>query len=622
MYKKYLRTKSEYDYSKYKDSRNNCSKTINKAKRKYERNIAANSKQNPKQFWKFVQSKTKLVSGISPLTDKEGKTAVTDKDKANILNSFFSSVFTKEDLNNIPKSEEEGRSKGIALTDIQVTPAAVNKKLKDLNPNKAQGPDKIPPRVLKELADVLDTPLCILFNKSLESGVIPDDWKKAEVIAIFKKGTRSDPGNYRPVSLTCVLCKLLESFVRDAIVKQMNEYGLYSDDQHGFRTKRSCVTQLLEVMEILTDCIEEGNPIDIIYLDFKKAFDSVPHQRLLIKLKSYGILGNVYNWVESFLTGRTQRVRVGRDMSNCTDVLSGIPQGSILGPVLFTIFINDISENLESFCKIFADDTKVFNISSKKDIVQKDIDILQKWTTKWDLHFNSNKCNVLHAGTKNECNSYVLNGVDKINVCTEEKDLGVIFDNKLSFEAHIQSTIKKANSVLGIIKRAFSHLDKFSFVKLYKAMVRPILEYGNVIWAPHLKRLSEEIERVQRRATKILPDLRKCPYEERMKLLKLPSLKYRRFRADMIQAFKIINQIDNLNPNNFYSFNTNNTRNNDTKLTIKYCSTNAKKFSFSYRTAKHWNKLTPQTRRANNLDHFKMLLDNDLSKLVKEYYFD
>jgi len=170
-------------------------------------------------------------------------------------------------------------------------------------------------------------------------------------VAIFKKGNRSDPGNYRPVSLTCVLCKMLESFVRDAIVNHMNDYDLYFEGQHGFRKRRSCVTQLLEVMEILTDCLEAGNPIDIVYLDFKKAFDSVPHQRLLVKLNLYGIEGNVYKWIESFRTGRTQRVRVGRERSNCTEVLSGIPQGSILGPILFTIFINDISKDVQSFCK-------------------------------------------------------------------------------------------------------------------------------------------------------------------------------------------------------------------------------------------------------------------------------
>ena len=343
---------------------------------------------------------------------------------------------------------------------------------------------------------------------------------------------------------------------------------------------------------------------------------------MLEKLKSYGIVGNVHKWVKSFLSGRTQRVRVGRDFSNGAEVLSGIPQGSILGPILFTIFINDITDDVNSFCKIFADDTKVFNVSVNKDVLQTDLDCLQEWTEKWDLHFNSSKCNVLHAGTNNPCNSYVLNQVNEINRCTEEKDLGVVFDSKLSFDAHIQSIVKKANCVLGIIKRAFSHLDKTSFIKLYKSLVRPILEYGNVIWSPQIKRQSQEIEKVQRRATRIVRGMKDCSYDERMKILKIPSLKYRRFRGDMIQTFKILNDLDDLDTNDFYDLSTNNTRNNDIKLTIKFCHTNTKKLSFSQRTAKYWNSLTPQTRRAKDLNHFKILLDEEKNKLVNNYDFD
>ena len=187
-----------------------------------------------------------------------------------------------------------------------VTSTAVKEKLQALNPCKAQGPDQIPPRVLKELSEELSVPLCTLFNMSLESGEIPDDWKTAVVTALFKKGTRSDPSNYRPVSLTCVACKILESLVRDVLVNFMISNDLYSPCQHGFRKHRSCITQLLEVMEDLTQLIEEKEPVDIIYLDFKKAFDSVPHYRLLSKLEAYGIKGNIVKWIKDFLIGRPE----------------------------------------------------------------------------------------------------------------------------------------------------------------------------------------------------------------------------------------------------------------------------------------------------------------------------
>lgn len=626
LYKRFLRSDLSYDYRRYIQSRNECNRVIKQAKREYEKKLAKGCKANAKLFWKYVQSKTKSFSGISPLTKGDGSTAETDEGKAEVLNSFFSSVFTKEDLSNVPVLETGCRSEGRLLTDVQVTPGAVRAKLSKLNPSKAQGPDKIPPKVLKELSEQLAVPLAILFNKSIDDGKIPAEWKEAEVVAIFKKGTRSDPGNYRPVSLTCVLGKVLESFIRDAIVSHMEDYNLFTKCQHGFRNKRSCVTQLLEVMEILTDSFDEGEPVDMVYLDFKKAFDTVPHQRLLCKLQSYGITNKVYSWVADFLSGRCQRVRVGKAFSPLNDVLSGIPQGSIIGPTLFTIFINDISDEIQSYCHIFADDTKVFNKARNSSILQSDLDHLQRWSERWNLYFNASKCNVLHMGRKNPTCKYVLesNGLEvEINKCEQEKDLGVIFDSDLSFDAHVQSCISKANRMLGIIRRTFSYLDKESFLYLYKALVRPHLEYANAIWAPKLKRQSAGIERVQRRATKLLVDIKEWPYESRMRFLNLPSLKYRRFRGDLIQTFKILNKVDDIDTNDFYWVkNDCFTRGAGLKLFINHCSTNTKLQSFSFRTARSWNQLSIATREAKDINAFKNLLDDDVKKKVSMFDFD
>jgi hypothetical protein len=222
-------------------------------------------------------------TGISTLKRKDGSLATEDASKADVLNEFFSSVFTHEDVTNVPRLEEGSYSNGVFLSEVRVTPAAVQRKLSDLNPNKAQGPDEVPPRVLKEVCKELAEPLCCLFNKSLETGILPGDWKTAEVTALFKKGSKQDPGNYRPVSLTCIVCKVLESVVRDAVVNHFTENNLYTDCQHGFRRKRSCVTQLLQVMEDFTSLMDQGEDFDIVYCDFKKAFDSVPHERLLVK---------------------------------------------------------------------------------------------------------------------------------------------------------------------------------------------------------------------------------------------------------------------------------------------------------------------------------------------------
>jgi len=387
------------------------------------------------------------------------------------------------------------------------------------------------------------------------------------------------------------------------------------------------MTQLLEVMEDITAILEDGSPIDIVYLDFKKAFDSVPHQRLLLKLKSYGIGGCVIDWLEGFLSERTQRVRVGQAYSPSAKVLSGIPQGSILGPILFTIFINDLPDCVKSCCKVFADDTKIYDKVEKRDQIQQDINCLQQWSDKWCLYFNVSKCKVMHIGKKNPKHDYIMKGQDDkdfvISECESEKDLGVTFDPQLKFDVHIQTIVNKANRMVGLIRRAFSFLNRDVLVQLYKTLVRPHLEYGNVIWYPHLKYQSVDIENVQRRATKLIPELSHLTYGERLKVLHLPSLKHRRIRGDLIQTYKILNQLDNIDRSYFFAENAcDKTRNNVDKLYIQYAKTNVRKFTFSNRVAPVWNSLSHKTKTATNLNCFKNQLDTETFVKSSLYLYD
>ena len=563
---------------------------------------------------------------MGTLKCEDGSLVTDDSRKAEVLNNFFSSVFTCEDLNNLPSLDDSVWSEGVTLADIRITPEAVEKKLRELDPNKSQGPDMIPAKVLKELSRELSFPLSFLFNLSLEMGILPNDWKSAEVVALFKKGSRLDPGNYRPVSLTCIICKVLESIIRDSIVSHLIENKLLTDCQHGFRKKRSCVTQLLEVMNDFTCSMDNGYDIDILYLDFKKAFDSVPHERLIIKLKAYGITGQVLRWISAFLSNRTQQVRVGTATSGVGMVLSGIPQGSILGPILFLIFINDLPHCLKSTCKIFADDTKIYNISPNTTDIQSDLNKLLDWSETWQLQFNISKCKVLHIGRRvcgSEFSINVNNDVIGITSCNAEKDLGVMFDTSLSFDAHIHNVVNRANQMLGIIKRCFSFLNRDIFLKLYKAFVRPHLEYANVIWNPYLKRQSIMIERVQRRATKLLFECRNMSYRERLQYLNLHSLKGRRLRGDLIQTFKIFNQIDDLDMKNFFALSeTTYTRNSEAKIFIKYSKTNKRKNFFSNRVSPHWNSLPTYIKFAPNIINFKSHLDCYPKYLELFYSFD
>ena len=279
-------------------------------------------------------------------------------------------------------------------------------------------------------------------------------------------------------------------------------------------------------MDDLTQFIENSHNIDVIYLDFRKAFDTVPHQRLLNKLSAYGINGPLLKWISCFLLNRFQKDRVGEEYSKITPVGSGIPQGSVLGPLLFIIFINDLPENLECCCKIFADDTKLYGKTEDHRSLQRDIFKLLDWSNTWQLHFNTSKCKVLHIGKKNEGYKYYVSeqSSDVLEITENEKDIGVTFSTKLDFDLHINNIVNKANQMTGLIKRSFTYIDKDVFLTLYKSIVRPHLEYANVVWHPLYNRQLQSIEKVQRRATKIVKEIKNMSYSDRLKSLKLPSI--------------------------------------------------------------------------------------------------
>ena len=280
--------------------------------------------------------------GISDLEMPSGEMTQTDKDKADALNKFFTSVFTREDLENMLRIEK--KHTGDSLMSVDISPEKVLKQLKKLKKHKSAGPDGFHPRVLSETAQAICEPLSLIFNKSLKQGKLPRAWKDGNIVPIFKKGSRKLAGNYRPISLTSVCGKIMESFIREAIVNHMMTNNLFCNEQHGFVPGRSCITQLLEMMEIWTEMLDSGNAVDVIYLDFKKAFDSVPHERLLSKVRAYGVDGEIEAWLQDFLKGRRQRVVINGSYSKWTDVLSGIPQPTLGQHCLYYLLMTSPSQ--------------------------------------------------------------------------------------------------------------------------------------------------------------------------------------------------------------------------------------------------------------------------------------
>ena len=602
---------------KYTKDRNKVKTLLRKAKRRFERDIAMKAKTEPKAFWGHTRRQLKTKSGVAPLlSDPKDSNSMKFDDvaKANLLLNQFSSVFTREPDGEIPRIKQRT---SIKIPDLIITVEMVTDALKKIKVNKSCGPDNLHPRLLLELADIIALPVTILFNETLKEGKLPKDWKLAYITGVFKKGSKHLPENYRPISLTSILCKIMERFVRDSVIDHLMENGVLSEKQFGFISGRSTLTQLLYY---LNDCLEKianGNVVDAIYLDFSKAFDTVPHRRLLGKLESYGVQGEILEWINSFLKDREQQVVVNGSKSGIAPVINGIPQGTVLGPVLFVVYINDLLDELSSDGLMFADDTKIFRqIKSRDDAValQEDLKKLEEWSETWLLKFNADKCHVLTLGKFEDikhAHQYTLCS-NELEHVSAEKDLGVTIDDELKFEEHITRKIQVANGIVGQIRRSFSYLNAETFRRLYVAFVRPHLEYCQAVWSPHLLRNIDALENVQIRATKLVDGLAALDYAERLRMINLPTLLHRRRRGDMIEVFKHFNSYDKttLSP----SFNPRNRPSRQHKLQILQPRSNdgvrgTQSNSFYHRVAPIWNNLPQDVAEAETIEDFKKALD-------------
>lgn len=608
--------------SKYKQLRNKTVANVKECKEKFEEKLAADIKNNPKAFYAYVNSKRITRTNIGPLKDRTGQLTSDISTMGNILNEFFASVFTDEDSSNLPEIEEEirnGIKNNITLNNVSISKDEISKAIREMKENKTGGPDGIPSSFIKKIGISIVDPLEIIYNDSLTTGSIPNDWKTANVTAIFKKGNKSDAANYRPISLTSHFGKIMESIIKKNIVSFLEGNKLILDSQHGFRQGRSCSTNLLESKEIIGELHDSSKQVDIIYLDFQKAFDKVPHKRLLIKLEQIGIQGYVSKWIRNWLEGRTQRVVIEGEEMETKSVKSGVPQGSILGPILFIIYVNDLDENLRSIVSKFADDTKLIaevSTDQQIEILKQDLLKIDNWMKKWQMVCNGEKCKVMHVGNKNRKSKYELQGKE-LQVITVEKDLGVLCTNDLKVEEQCADVCKKANRILGMIRRTITSRSKKIILQMYKSLVRPHLDYCGVVWRPYLQKDIKRVENIQRRTTKLIKECVGKSYEERLKEVKLTTLETRRHRADLIQTYRIIKGIDNLNKENFFTFSKNKSstlRGNTLKMSKKRFNKMQGKFLYKNRIVNEWNQLSDDIVQAESINLFKNKIDTYLKK--------
>ena len=609
---------SAMNFSLALDRQRKYEKSEISAKIKYEKKITSSLKYASKPFFSYLRSKRKVKESVTSLKREDDSVTVGGAQTAEELSSFFSSVFTDESFGPL---EEHCFKKIDGYTEIGDFQSSfdiqdVKKELLKVNPNKSMGPDGIHPKIVRALASDSGFVKASyeLFTTCAENRRIPPEWKLANIVALHKKGSRDRSKNYRPVSLTCIMGKVYERLMRKHVFDHVG--NSIAPEQHGFLPGRSCTSNLLDSMDTILDMVDEGLPVDMLFFDFSKAFDTVPHHRLLVKLENYGITGGTLEIIKDFLTDRWMRVGVGDHFSEFTRVVSGVPQGSILGPLLFLLYINDLPESIKSKVFLFADDLKMIANPLDKDVVENDLIKLEIWENTWLLKFNTAKCKVLHLDINNNpCNDYVLDG-NALEAVDSEKDLGLIISKDLKWDEQVKSSLCKANQMIAWITRNVICKSKDVMKKIYTCLVRPHLEYCVQLWSPVAAHGSwgtiYELEKVQRKFTNLIDDIGTLSYGARLAELDLTTLAERRIRGDLIETFKIVENIVNYGQGIFVL--------GRSGRNIVSCglqvSSFRKKF-FSERVIQYWNVLPNFVKLSSNVDNFKVNLSKHKSQQLK-----
>lgn len=497
------------------------------------------------------------------------------------------------------------------MSNIHIFSRDVADSIRKLKMSVSRTPDDIPSLFVKRTANNLIRPLAHLYNQSISQGSIPINWSMAIVVPIHKKGLKSNPDNYRPISLSSVFCRVLENIIHKHITLHLSINKVTSSSQHGFEKLRSTITQQHLVVDMIAENINNKVQTDMVLLDFSKAFDKVSHLKLISVLKAYGINQKVINWISCFLSTRTQETVVDNQFSSPINVTSGVIQGSVLGPLLFNIYLNSLLlklsevDNTNAFA--FADDLKL--ISTSHVHLQQALHLVKDWCDKFKLELNPSKSEHISFYERTAHNFFI--GANTIKKVEQVRDLGLTLTNDLKWNTHTTKITFKATSLSYIILRCFSSPYPAHFIKSYKSFIRPLLEYNTTIWNSSTITNIKTVEQVQRTFTRRLLQRLNMPfanYEDRLKILKLETLELRRLQFDLILLYKIVHKLIDVSFKSFFkplnlSYNL---RHHKFALSrqpvVKNIILNQ---SYKYRVISSWNNLPSFVVESKSLSTFK-----------------
>lgn len=518
---------------------------------RYIQKTGSKIKSDPKSFWKFIDYKRE-VNGFPALMRYSSSSSCNPADICELFKKFFQSVYESPSQQN-PVTVTEISTSTESLESLSIDTDELYSAMTRLDKNKGAGPDGIPPIFLKNVARSISHHLCNIFNNSLNTGTFPSSWRQSTITPVFKSGDRSKIENYRGISILDAIPKLFEKIVTSKLIAFIEPK--LSPHQHGFMKGKSTTTNLADYTSHLLNELAEGRQVDCILTDFSKAFDKVNHLILVQKLKKFGINGSLLKWLSSYLQERVQRVKFNDHLSETIIVHSGVPQGSHLGPVLFNVFINDLTEQIKSSRYLmYADDVKIFNtINSEQDGINlcNDLRLLTEWCKINHMQLNIKKCHVISFSRRSSLLTvdYHINS-EVLNRLTTTNDLGIIMDSKLTFKDHIEKIVNNGKRILGFMKRRAKEFnDPYVTKVLYTSLVRPSLEYASVVWNGSVGETgARRIESIQkqfllfalrnlgwRQDTFVLPS-----YTARLQLINIQTLERRRRSFDIMFVFDLV----------------------------------------------------------------------------------